>query len=154
VRSARRACAREAIDERAGVRVDGRPLAEALRRPEFSCADLRAALVAAAERSAPAQAAASLDDATLERARIEAFYEPYARKGRAQAARMAELERRSLPATLDYARLPSLRTEARQALMRFRPATLGQASRLEGLTPADVTLLAVLVKKERERAGR
>jgi len=42
-----------------------------------------------------------------------------------------------------------LRTEARQALTKFRPETFGQASRLEGMTPADVTLLAVLVQRHR-----
>ena len=50
--------------------------------------------------------------------------------------------------TLDYATIPSIRNEARAALQRFKPETLGQASRLEGITPADVTLLAVLVKRE------
>ncbi|MEO1279827.1 MAG: hypothetical protein AAFV77_12790 [Planctomycetota bacterium] len=44
--------------------------------------------------------------------------------------------------------MTSLRTEARQALDRFKPSTFGQASRLEGVTPADLTLLAVLVGRQ------
>jgi tRNA uridine 5-carboxymethylaminomethyl modification enzyme len=77
----------------------------------------------------------------------EAAYEGYIVRQRAEVRRRAELERRALPAWLDFGSLPSLRTEAREALERFRPATFGQASRLEGLTPADITLLAVLVNR-------
>ena len=55
--------------------------------------------------------------------------------------------RRAIPAAFDFAAIPSMRTEARQALTRFRPSTLGQAGRLEGITPADVTLLAVMLKR-------
>ena len=59
------------------------------------------------------------------------------------------MERRELPDWFDYASLPTLRNEAREALTRFRPATFGQASRLEGITPADLSLLAVLVERAR-----
>jgi tRNA uridine 5-carboxymethylaminomethyl modification enzyme len=53
-----------------------------------------------------------------------------------------------VPASLDYARITGLRAEARAALQRFQPRTLGQAGRLEGVNPADVALLAVAMKRE------
>jgi tRNA uridine 5-carboxymethylaminomethyl modification enzyme len=77
----------------------------------------------------------------------EVGYEGYIRRQQAEVKRHAEAERRALPEWLDYAQFGALRTEARQALSRFRPATFGQASRLEGITPADLTLLAVLVER-------
>ncbi len=79
----------------------------------------------------------------------ELRYEGYILRQQAEIKRHAGMERRALPEWLDYAALPSLRNEARDALTRFRPATFGQASRLEGMTPADLTLLAVLVERAR-----
>jgi tRNA uridine 5-carboxymethylaminomethyl modification enzyme len=55
---------------------------------------------------------------------------------------------------VDYGAFTSLRTEARDALSRFRPETFGQAARLEGITPADLTLLAVLVRRVLDAAPR
>ncbi|MCC5821737.1 MAG: tRNA uridine-5-carboxymethylaminomethyl(34) synthesis enzyme MnmG [Phycisphaerales bacterium] len=80
----------------------------------------------------------------------EARYEPYVERERVEIRRRSEHEARRLPDWADYAAMADLRAEARQALARFRPETFGQASRLEGITPADLTLLRVLV----ERAGR
>ena len=60
------------------------------------------------------------------------------------------MEDRNLPTDLDISAIPSLRNEARQVLTRFRPATLGQASRLSGINPADIAHL--LVHLERHEA--
>jgi tRNA uridine 5-carboxymethylaminomethyl modification enzyme len=49
--------------------------------------------------------------------------------------------------------IESMRAEAVEALRRFRPATMGQASRIAGITPADLTLLSVLMKRHRDQAG-
>ncbi len=76
-------------------------------------------------------------------------YEPYIERQKGQIKRASEIEHRPLPDWIDYNQLDSMRTEARQALSKFRPTTFGQASRLEGVTPADVTLLSVLVKRAR-----
>ena len=73
------------------------------------------------------------------------MYEPFIARQRAEVRRLGEWEHKRLPRDLDYGSLAALRTEAREALSKFRPATLGQALRLEGVTPADVTLLTVLV---------
>jgi len=80
-------------------------------------------------------------------------YEPYIERHRNEIRRLGEIEHTTLPGDLPYERMDALRTEARAALARFRPATFGQASRLEGITPADLTLLRVLVARERERGS-
>ena len=79
----------------------------------------------------------------------EARYAPYVERQRREIERSADLEHRPLPEWMDYKGLDSMRTEARVALDRYKPTTFGQASRLEGITPADVTLLSVLVKRAR-----
>jgi tRNA uridine 5-carboxymethylaminomethyl modification enzyme len=58
-----------------------------------------------------------------------------------------------MPKDLDYASIPGLRNESRQKLAQVRPSTLGQASRISGVTPADVGLLAVWIRKLRGGAG-
>ncbi len=73
-------------------------------------------------------------------------YEAYIVRQRAEIKRQAELEHRRLPQHVDYMSLPNMRTEAKQSLHKFRPSTFGQASRLEGITPADITILAVLLR--------
>tara|TARA_A100000171_G_scaffold10434_2_gene8210 strand:+ start:3198 stop:5165 length:1968 start_codon:yes stop_codon:yes gene_type:complete len=83
----------------------------------------------------------------------EARYAPYVERQRREIERSSELEHRPLPDWMDYLALESMRTEARMALDKFKPATFGQASRLEGITPSDVTLLSVLVKRARAERG-
>ncbi len=124
-------------------RVDGRSVRAAHRSPDFSPAHLRAALDADGRWSGGA----------LFTAHTDAFYAVFVERSRRETARMAEMERSPIPRDFDFAVAANMRTEARTALARFRPATLGQAGRLEGLTPADVTLLAVLLKRHRERAA-
>ena len=80
-------------------------------------------------------------------------YAAYVARERRVIARRAEMEHRKLPEGIDYTNLPHLRNETRQALVRFRPATFGQASRLEGMTPADLTLLSVLLSKPAHARG-
>jgi tRNA uridine 5-carboxymethylaminomethyl modification enzyme len=129
------------------LRVDGVPLRDLVRRPGYSPEDLAAAL-------APHAPHARFDRAPLFTALTDRFYGPFIERQHAEVRRAAELERRAIPAAFDYAAIPSLRTEARRALGRFRPATLGQAGRLEGITPADVTLLSVwLARDARGRRG-
>ena len=63
--------------------------------------------------------------------------------------RSKRLEERRLPETLDYALVPHLRNQARQKLISVRPRTLGQASRVEGVSPADLSILMVYLEKIR-----
>ena len=118
--------------------IDGIALSLLLRRPEFTHESLRA--ISAREIS---------DDVVLTVA-TEFFYRHYVKRAEAEHARWEDLSRRSIPDEVDFATFVNLRHEARQSLTKFRPRTLAQAARLEGITPADVTLLGVLVRKWRE----
>lgn len=117
-------------------RVEDVPLTEMVRRPEFGIDDLRRAL----QDADPAERALF---STL----ADHKYEPYIVRQRATIRRQQEIESKRLPANMDYSTLTAMRSEARLALERFRPATFGQAGRLEGVTPADITLLSVLLKR-------
>ncbi len=70
-------------------------------------------------------------------------YAGYIRKQREQVERMRRLEDKPLPQTLDYARIHGLRSEAQEKLTRFRPATVGQATRIAGINPTDLSLVLV-----------
>jgi tRNA uridine 5-carboxymethylaminomethyl modification enzyme len=78
-------------------------------------------------------------------------YRGYIARQEREIARTRELEELRLPAGLDYATLPTLSSEVREKLMRVRPRTLGQAARIPGVTPVAVSILAVHVKRERDR---
>ena len=84
----------------------------------------------------------------------EIRYEVYLDRQRAEVRRHAEIEHKRIPDDIDFESLPNLRNEARHALARFRPRTFGQAGRLEGMTPADITLLAVLVHRHSRDKAR
>lgn len=92
-------------------------------------------------------AGAGFDREVLETVLAEVRYEPYIERERREVARRAETERRRIPEWIRWEECLTLRTEARQALARFRPDTLGQAGRLEGITPADLTLVSVLARR-------
>ena len=70
-------------------------------------------------------------------------YEGYLNKSRAQIERAKKLEEKRLPSDIDYQKISGLRLEAREKLQRVRPVTLGQASRISGVNPADITVLMV-----------
>ena len=81
-------------------------------------------------------------------------YAGYIARQDKQVERFAKLETKLIPSMLDYAAVAGLRNEARQKLKTFTPRSLGQALRISGITPADVTLLAVhLDRKSARRAG-
>ena len=82
-------------------------------------------------------------------------YEGYIRRQQAQAAAAAKLEGRRLPEEIDYQRIKGLRLEARQKLSAMRPETVGQASRISGVSPADITVLLIyLEQRRRSEDGR
>jgi len=87
-----------------------------------------------------------------EQVEIEAKYAGYIRRQRGEVARMARLEERRLPEGFDYDAISGLRHEARQKLKMFQPATLSQASRIDGVTPADMAILMVHLERARARA--
>lgn len=74
---------------------------------------------------------------------IEIKYEGYINRQKIQVAAFKKLEEKMIPPTLDYDLVPSLRIEARQKLKAIRPASIGQASRISGVSPADVSILLI-----------
>jgi tRNA uridine 5-carboxymethylaminomethyl modification enzyme len=122
---------------------DGVNALQFLRRPEVEYA-----LVA--ELAPPPE---PLPRAEGEEVAVEAKYAGYIEKQQAEVARFRRLENRRIPADLDYAALGGLRLEAREKLARVRPATVGQATRIAGVNPADVSVLLIHLRRlEPERA--
>ena len=82
---------------------------------------------------------------------VEIFikYEGYIARQERQLSEMRRLEGRGLPADLDYEALSGLRLEARQKLAVIRPLNLGQASRISGVSPADVAALMIYLEREK-----
>lgn len=116
------------------------PLAEVLRRPETTTEQMLGFLAGFAAIGTLARGVAFT-------AHTNAFYARYIDRARAEVRRLREVEHRPIPAMLPDELLAHLRSEARAALRKFTPATLGQAGRLEGFSPADVGLLRVLIEK-------
>ena len=85
--------------------------------------------------------------ALLERVLTEVRYEGYIERQHRDVARQKREESVSIPDDLDPAGIQGLRNEARDALLRYRPGTLGQAGRIEGITPSDLTLVAIAIKR-------
>ncbi len=116
---------------------DGVNALQFLRRPEVNYA-LVATLAPPPEPLPPDIA---------EQVEIEAKYAGYIEKQRIEVARFRRLEDRRIPADLDYRTLSGLRAEAQEKLAAVRPATVGQATRLAGVNPADISVLLVHLKR-------
>ena len=84
-------------------------------------------------------------DEIIEAAEVQIKYAGYISREKAVAQKIARLEAIRLPKTIDYEQLQQLTIEARQKLTRIRPETIGQASRIPGVSPADVNILLVLL---------
>lgn len=78
-------------------------------------------------------------------------YEGYIKKQVEQVGRAEKLEQKLMPETIDYARVPSLRDEAREKLSQIRPRSIGQASRISGVSPADMAILLVYLEQQRRK---
>lgn len=83
----------------------------------------------------------------LDMAEIEAFYSGYLQKEREQIEKQRKYEDRALPKDIDYLSISGLRIEARQKLHKIRPENLGQAGRISGVSPADIAVLMVYLRK-------
>lgn len=112
-----------------------------LRRPGMSHARL----------SLAAPPPAGLDPEVVQQAEIQIKYEGFIARQEAQVERAQRLESLPLPEDMDYPSLAGLSLEAREKLARIRPLSLGQASRIGGVTPADVALLLVHLEAHRRR---
>ena len=112
-----------------------------LRRPDFTCRDLA--------RIRPE--IMDLPETIREQLEIQIKYKGYIGRQLEQVERAVKLETAAIPTDMDYAAVSGLSTEVREKLARFRPDTLGQASRIPGVTPAGITILSIALKA---RGGR
>jgi tRNA uridine 5-carboxymethylaminomethyl modification enzyme len=138
------------VAEADAIRVVGKPLEreyrlfDLLRRPETSYAGLMTLT--------PAGPALEAADA-IEQVEIQAKYQGYIERQREDVAKVEAQETLQLPADIDYGDVYGLSIEVRQKLNQHRPETLGQASRIQGVTPAAISLLLVHMKKIRKAAA-
>ena len=130
-------------------------LADLLRRPDVSYEGLMS-LDAGKYQSAELVEGLAAGDvsrettrAVIEQVEIAAKYSGYIDRQRDEVQRAAQYENLRLPETLDYEQVTALSIEVRQRLTRYRPETLGQASRLSGITPAAISLLLIHLKRSR-----
>lgn len=114
----------------------GTSLAELIRRPELDY-DIIAPLDSERKK---------LPEDVVEQINIEIKYEGYIERQKQQVEHFKKLENRKIPADIDYENIDSLRLEAKQKLSRFRPESVGQASRISGVSPADISVLLVYLK--------
>ena len=94
----------------------------------------------------PQLAELNLSKNTRRQMLIEAQYAGYVRRQEAEISRMQKVDVVRIPDVFDYLAVPQLRTEAREKLNRLRPTTVGQASRVSGITPADIAVLMFYLK--------
>jgi len=115
------------------MRREGKSLEEILRRPEVDWSVL--------EEMCPDLKALAIAPRAAQQVQIEAKYAGYLRRQEASIRQQQRVEHMSIAETFDYDAVPQLRNEAREKLGRVQPATLGQAGRISGITPADLALL-------------
>ena len=117
----------------------GISLAELIKRPELSYD-----IVAPLDPKRP-----KLMRGVAEQVNIHMKYDGYIQRQMRQVEQFQKLENKKLPESLDYNEVPSLRTEARQKLMAVRPLSIGQASRISGVSPADISVLLVWLEHKK-----
>ncbi len=88
------------------------------------------------------------EDEILEEVEIMLKYEGYINKTYKEVEKMKKLESKQIPKDIDYSKVKNLASEARQKLEKVRPISLGQASRISGVNPVDITILSIYLKKE------
>ena len=115
--------------------VGGKSLREYSRRPDVEPRDLAHHF------------ASDIDSTLIERIMTEARYDGYIARQHAEIKRQAHADTQQIPVWLSIDDIIGLRAETAETLKRFRPATMGQASRLAGITPADITLLSVAIRR-------
>jgi tRNA uridine 5-carboxymethylaminomethyl modification enzyme len=127
-----------------------RPLEEAmtleqlLRRPELSLQDVY---------TMDPSGATNLDKETLEQVEIQTKYSGYIQKQQTEIERQKRLEQKQIPLLIEFREIPGLSIEAREKLEQIRPQTVGQASRIQGVTPADISILLVYLEAWRGKVA-
>lgn len=112
------------------------PAIELLKRPEIKISDIETLLNQ------------KFDNKAKEQVEIAIKYAGYIEKTEKEVEKMLKLEEKQIPENIDYSKVRNIATEAKQKLDKVRPLTIGQASRISGVNPADITMLLVYLKKE------
>jgi tRNA uridine 5-carboxymethylaminomethyl modification enzyme len=128
------------------VRAQGRTLRELLRRPAVDVAALAAAH--------PEIETLRLTPDEMSEVEAEVKYEGYVQRQAVDVDRLRRMEARAIPAGFEFGRVTGLSNEAREVLVRRAPMTLGEASRLCGVTPADLNLILVVLARAGSPAAR
>jgi tRNA uridine 5-carboxymethylaminomethyl modification enzyme len=121
----------------ASTRIGGQTVAHAMKRPEFRTEQI------------PQHLLERIDAEIWELLETEIKYEGYIRRDYRHLESMQAAESVTIPANIDYAEVPGLRNEARQKLTGLRPENIGQARRISGVTPSDLGILRIWLKKYR-----
>ena len=116
--------------------VSGASLADLIRRPELSYE-----ILASVDKMRP-----ELKYDVAEQVNINIKYEGYIKRQKKQVEQFKKLEKKRIPADINYEEVQSLRLEAKQKLSQIRPASIGQASRISGVSPADISVLLVYLE--------
>src|SRR5690625_1241195 len=90
---------------------------------------------------------ASLPSEVKEQVTIQIKYEGYIKKANEQVDRMLKMEDKKIPENIDYDAISGLATEAKEKLKNIRPISIGQASRISGVNPADISILLVYIEQ-------
>jgi tRNA uridine 5-carboxymethylaminomethyl modification enzyme len=125
----------EARELAANSRIDQYRAEQLLRRPDYGADQL------------PDSLRSRFESDIWRQVEIDLKYEGYIRRQEESVARAKRAETKQIPPTIDYASVHGLRIEARQKFTTIRPATLGQAGRISGITPADIALLAIYLER-------
>ena len=121
----------------------GTTIAELIRRPELNYEDL-----APIDKERP-----ELPWDVKQQVEINLKYEGYIKRQLKQVEQFKKLEAKKIPEDLDYEKVGSLRIEARQKLEEYRPISIGQASRISGVSPADISVLLVYLEQDRRNSN-
>ncbi len=116
---------------------DGIRASDLLRRPEMTYEHIHLLVPSEVE----------LSDEVTEQVEIQTKYEGYIEKSLQQVERMKKMENKKIPVDIDYDAISSLASEARQKLKDVRPLSMGQASRISGVNPADISILLVYIEQ-------
>ena len=116
---------------------DGLSLHDLLKRPEISYLKLK-------ENNLVSN---NYDESVIEQVELNIKYSGYIAKAEKEALKLIELENKKIPENLNYYEIPNLASEAKQKLSEIRPTSIGQAIRISGVKPADISILSVYLKK-------
>jgi tRNA uridine 5-carboxymethylaminomethyl modification enzyme len=114
-----------------GTKLNETPLSRLLKQPDFDI------------KSLPADMLSCVPPSIWQLLQTDFKYEGYAARQSEQNQRLDRKQNQKIPSGLDYAKIAGLRSETRQKLSRLRPASLGQAARISGVTPSDITIMHI-----------